>query len=54
MDKKTVDLVFAEMLLFVHWSKEQVLLFYPNYIQEFVCGYCTLQSSNTDGLYDQL
>ncbi|XP_031777418.1 uncharacterized protein LOC100114520 isoform X2 [Nasonia vitripennis] len=54
MDKKTVDLVFAEILLFVHWSKEQVLLFYPNYIQEFVCGYCTLQGPNTDGLYDKL
>ena len=54
MDKKTVDLVVAEVLLFVHWSQEQILLFYPNYIQEFVCGYCTLQNTVTDNLYEKL
>ncbi|KAL7291123.1 hypothetical protein TKK_0015250 [Trichogramma kaykai] len=53
MDKQVVDLVVAEILLFVHWSREQVLLFYPNYIQEFVCGYCTLQDANVSDLYER-
>ena len=54
MDKKTVDLVIIEYLLFIHWSQEQILLFYPNYIQEFVCGYCTLQNEYDNGLYQKI
>lgn len=54
MDKQRVDLVHTETLLYVHWSTDQILLFYPNYLKEFVCGYCTLQDSNSESLYDKL
>jgi hypothetical protein len=54
MDKNIVDLIIVEVLLFIHWSQDEVLLFYPNFIQEFVCGYCTLEDKNNNGLYEKL
>ncbi|XP_058799949.1 uncharacterized protein LOC131669231 isoform X2 [Phymastichus coffea] len=54
MDKQRVDLIYAEILLYVHWSPDQILLFYPNYIEEFVCGYCTLQDNNAGNFYEKL
>ncbi|XP_011495960.1 PREDICTED: uncharacterized protein LOC105360685 [Ceratosolen solmsi marchali] len=54
MDRNTVHLILLEVLLSIHWSRDEILLFYPNFIQEFVCGYCTLNDINSDYFYEKL
>ncbi|XP_033211866.1 uncharacterized protein LOC117169551 isoform X2 [Belonocnema kinseyi] len=51
LDEKSVDVLLSEFQIFIHWTQEHVLLFYPNFIQEFTCGACNALNPNTDGFY---
>lgn len=54
LDDKLVDVLLSEFQIFIRWTQEHVLLFYPNFIQEFTCGLCTSLHSNTDDLYKKI
>ncbi|XP_066593012.1 vitellogenin-5 [Prorops nasuta] len=45
LDDQSVDIMFPNKLLFMHWSQDQNLLFFPNYFLQYNCGLCT---SNDD------
>lgn len=49
-----IDIFLPNIFLYMHWTKEQVLLFFPNHVLEFSCGICTLDRPNVDGLYEKL
>lgn len=51
---KTIEILLPNMLLYVHWTQEQVLLFFPNHVLDFSCGMCTLEQPNIDRLYEKL
>ncbi|RLU25125.1 hypothetical protein DMN91_003217 [Ooceraea biroi] len=51
---KAIDIVLPNILLYMHWTQEQVLLFFPNHVLEFSCGICTLDHSNVNRLYEKL
>ncbi|XP_015117477.1 uncharacterized protein LOC107041422 [Diachasma alloeum] len=54
MDKQSVHVFISNILTFVHYTQDQILLFFPNYIQEFTCGVCTASSFDDSGLYEKL
>lgn len=54
MDKKSVHIVLGNILAFVHYTQDQILLSFPNYIQEFTCGVCTASSFDASGLYEKV
>ncbi|KAK2579022.1 hypothetical protein KPH14_002816 [Odynerus spinipes] len=51
---ESVDILFPNILLFMHWTQQQVLLFLPTYLTEFSCGMCTVHSPNTVNFYEEL
>ncbi|XP_072751184.1 uncharacterized protein [Anoplolepis gracilipes] len=51
---KAIDILLPNILLYIHWTQEQVLLFFPNHVLDFSCGICTLDHSNVDKLYEKL
>ncbi|XP_012277416.2 vitellogenin-3 [Orussus abietinus] len=53
LDGKTVDVMFVN-LVFIHWTQEQVFLFFPNYIRGFTCGVCTAHDFDTAISYEKL
>ncbi|KZC04099.1 Vitellogenin-3 [Dufourea novaeangliae] len=54
LDTNTIDMIVPNLSLYIHWSQEQILLFFPTYLLEFSCGICTLQTPNTNNLYEKL
>ncbi|XP_053999528.1 vitellogenin-3 isoform X1 [Hylaeus anthracinus] len=54
LDVNTIDMIVPNLYLYMHWTQEQILLFFPMYLLEFSCGICTLDSLNTDSLYEKL
>lgn len=54
LDSKAIDIVLPNINLYMHWTQEQILLFFPTYLLEFSCGICTLRTTNTDNLYEKL
>ncbi|XP_076650819.1 vitellogenin-5 isoform X2 [Halictus rubicundus] len=54
LDKNTIHMIVPNLYLYLHWTQEQILLFFPTYLLEFSCGICTSQSSNIDNLYEKL
>lgn len=54
MSDKAIDILLPNILLYMHWTKEQVLLFFPNHVLEFSGGICTLDHPNIDKLYEKL
>ncbi|XP_011162482.2 uncharacterized protein LOC105197692 [Solenopsis invicta] len=54
MSEKTIDILLPNIFLYMHWTQEQVLLFFPNHVLEFSCGICTLDHPNIDKLYEKL
>ncbi|XP_011307083.1 uncharacterized protein [Fopius arisanus] len=54
MDRQSVHVFLSNILTFVHYTQDQILLFFPNYIQEFACGVCTASSFDDDGMYERL
>ncbi|XP_046433449.1 uncharacterized protein LOC124186103 isoform X1 [Neodiprion fabricii] len=40
MGENMVELVYVDIALFVYWTPEQIVLLYPDYVQEFSCGLC--------------
>nr|XP_033331967.1 vitellogenin-4 [Megalopta genalis] len=54
LDKNTIDMIVPNLYLYLHWTQQQVLLFFPTYLLEFSCGICTLQSSDSNNLYEKL
>ncbi|XP_051171445.1 uncharacterized protein LOC127288178 isoform X1 [Leptopilina boulardi] len=54
LDDKLVDVVLSEFQIFIRWTQEHILLFYPNFIQEFTCGLCTAHQTNTEDLYKRI
>lgn len=53
-DGKAIDILLPNILLYMHWTQEQILLFFPNHVLDFSCGICTLDHSNVDRLYEKL
>ncbi|XP_029165191.1 uncharacterized protein LOC114936229 [Nylanderia fulva] len=51
---KAIDILLPNILLYIHWTREQILLFFPNHVLDFSCGICTLDHSSVDGLYEKL
>ncbi|XP_050462195.1 uncharacterized protein LOC126857111 [Cataglyphis hispanica] len=51
---KAIDILLPNILLYIHWTQEQILLFFPNHVLDFSCGICTLDHSNVDRLYEKL
>lgn len=51
---KAFDIWLPNIFLYMHWTLEQVLLFFPNHVLEFSGGICTLDHPNIDRLYDKL
>ncbi|KAL0100276.1 hypothetical protein PUN28_019574 [Cardiocondyla obscurior] len=54
MGDKAIDILLPNILLYMHWTQEQVLLFFSNHVLEFSCGICTLDHPNVDRLYEKL
>ncbi|XP_017876855.1 uncharacterized protein LOC108623080 isoform X1 [Ceratina calcarata] len=54
LDSSTMDVIVPNLYLYMHWTQEQILLFFPTYLLEFSCGLCALQTSNTDNLYEKV
>ncbi|XP_071651940.1 uncharacterized protein [Temnothorax longispinosus] len=54
MGDKAIDILLPNIFLYMHWTKEHVLLFFPNHMLEFTCGICTLDHPNVDRLYEKL
>ncbi|XP_012522846.1 uncharacterized protein LOC105828849 [Monomorium pharaonis] len=54
MSDKEIDIFLPNILLYIHWTQEQVLLFFSNHVLEFGCGICTLDHLNIDRLYEKL
>lgn len=51
---ESVNILFPNILLFMHWTQQQVLLLFPTYLTEFSCGMCTVNSLNTVNFYKEL
>ncbi|XP_014616793.1 PREDICTED: uncharacterized protein LOC106793973 [Polistes canadensis] len=51
---QSVDILFPNILLYMHWTKQQVVLFFPTYLTEFSCGMCTVNSLVTSHIYEEL
>ncbi|XP_014475055.1 PREDICTED: uncharacterized protein LOC106744646 [Dinoponera quadriceps] len=49
-----IDIVLPNIFLYMHWTREQILLFFPNHMLDFSCGICTLSNPNIDRLYEKL
>ncbi|XP_012215404.1 uncharacterized protein [Linepithema humile] len=49
-----IDILLPNIFLHMHWTQEQVLLFFPNHVLEFSCGICTLDHPNIDRLYEKV
>ncbi|XP_076235711.1 uncharacterized protein LOC143180071 [Calliopsis andreniformis] len=54
LDKNAIDVIVPNLYLYMHWTQEQILLFFPTYLLEFSCGICALRFPNTDNLYEKL
>lgn len=54
LDSNTIDMILPNLHLYMHWTQEQILLFFPTYLLESSCGICTLRSLNTNNLYEKL
>ncbi|XP_011707638.1 PREDICTED: uncharacterized protein LOC105462624 [Wasmannia auropunctata] len=54
MGDKTINILLPNIFLYIHWTQEQVLLFFPNHVLEFSCGICTLDHPNVDRLYEKI
>ncbi|XP_034189310.1 uncharacterized protein LOC117608379 isoform X1 [Osmia lignaria lignaria] len=54
LDNTTIDLIVPNLYLYMHWTQEQILLFFPTYLLEFSCGICTLRTLDTNNLYEKL
>nr|XP_031847046.1 uncharacterized protein LOC116433275 isoform X1 [Nomia melanderi] len=54
LDNSTIDIIVPNLYLYMHWTQEQVLLFFPTYLLEFSCGICTLQVTDNNNSYDKL
>ncbi|KAF7992158.1 hypothetical protein HCN44_001483 [Aphidius gifuensis] len=48
LDEKSIYLFLNNIFLFIHFTEEQILLFFPNYIKEFTCGVCTARTFNSN------
>ncbi|KAL6253497.1 hypothetical protein P5V15_015343 [Pogonomyrmex californicus] len=53
MGSKSIDILLPNLFLYMHWTQEQVLLFFSNHVLEFSCGICTLNHPNIDRLYEK-
>ncbi|XP_011266190.1 uncharacterized protein LOC105257329 [Camponotus floridanus] len=49
-----IDILLPNIILYIHWTQEQILLSFPNHVLDFSCGICTLDHSNVDRLYEKL
>ncbi|CAL7948266.1 unnamed protein product [Xylocopa violacea] len=54
LDSNSVDIIVPNFYLYMHWTQEQILLFFPTYLLEFSCGMCTLSTQDTGNLYEKL
>ncbi|XP_043259379.1 uncharacterized protein LOC122401364 [Colletes gigas] len=54
LDGNTIDMIVPNLYLYMHWTQEQILLFFPTYLLEFSCGICTLSYPNANNLYEKL
>lgn len=54
MGDKAIGILLSNILLYMHWTQEQVLIFFSNHVLEFNCGICTLDHLNIDRLYEKL
>jgi len=51
---EAIDILLPNIILYIHWTQEQILLSFPNHVLDFSCGICTLDHSNVDRLYEKL
>ncbi|KAI4483442.1 hypothetical protein M0802_013384 [Mischocyttarus mexicanus] len=51
---RSIDILFPNILLYMHWTKQQVILLFPTYLTEFCCGMCTVNSPITSHIYEEL
>ncbi|XP_017765465.1 PREDICTED: uncharacterized protein LOC108554635 [Eufriesea mexicana] len=54
LDSNTIDIIIPNLYLYMHWTQEQILLFFPTYLLEFSCGVCALRTLETSNLYEKL
>ncbi|XP_057323031.1 uncharacterized protein LOC130666240 [Microplitis mediator] len=54
LDKNSIHILLSNNIPFIHFTKDQILIFFPNYIQEFTCGVCTARRFDKFGLYDKI
>lgn len=54
LDDNTIDIIVPNLYLYMHWTQEQILLFFPTYLLEFSCGLCVLDFLDINNLYEKL
>ncbi|XP_076475209.1 vitellogenin-4 isoform X2 [Bombus vancouverensis nearcticus] len=54
LDSNTIDIIIPNLYLYMHWTQEQILLFFPTYLLEFTCGICALGTLDSNNLYEKL
>ncbi|KAG8040663.1 hypothetical protein G9C98_002659 [Cotesia typhae] len=54
LDKNSVHILLSNNIPFIHFTKDQILIFFPNYIQEFTCGVCTARRFDDLDLYEKI
>ncbi|KAK0168827.1 hypothetical protein PV327_002594 [Microctonus hyperodae] len=54
LDKNAIYIFLGNILPFIQFTKDQILLFFPSYIQEFSCGMCTARDFKTPNLYEKI